>query len=383
MMIREYLLKFESVGRPPSRFFPLLDDPSGEWDDRFYKSIIVSCLKIILNRDNKENQLAPFEDVRSYLKEIEKTTADMNKVYLLLDEFMCYFNLIEKSLLSNLSDSQDNVEVHFHQLRLITSLMVATCGTDVIRNEFQEYASYKKQSSIQMQKSISKAQESFKKSISPIIESRKSISETSNAPKNNGTQKYKTKKEQLSDLSAREAILRSSKQKKIEKARRIHQYNLERYNPRTAPLGIDFFGNVYWKFVTRSIEDTDNHWGNCIIVEKNPYLTDMFESPRSRKHKQELSETQEKVSNTGLKKYLNQPICPGNGELFYLSITSDNLSQLISWLNYQKKLYISHISGAKKSPLLHTLCISNPQNFEELYTSLNEIFNTYRSLGYI
>lgn len=325
-----------------------------EWDDRLYKSIIVLCIRILYN-DKTQTPVIDFDLLSEYLTAIEKTVGDIDRVFLLLDELLVYGKIIPESSIK-LEGNQEEFEREFQHLDILTILIGITNQTETVRLALNNIPDRIRDCGKAMAQDIEKAEESFDKILGKIRAGRKDVSNSPPmyAQPKKGTEPRKTKKEQLADLMVKEVTSRNARNNKILRAKEMYNFQLRRYTSRTMPIGTDHFGNTYWHFQQKSVDSKE--WGWWIVVEKSTVMPNSLQEHTKKKDEEVEEDAQNGTPNkaaasTKRKRAIS---VQGTGELYYIPIEKNELEKLISWLEYQERLFQAFKGGSRKNKMLFT-----------------------------
>ncbi|KAF5101266.1 hypothetical protein D0Z00_000936 [Geotrichum galactomycetum] len=359
LCIRDFVLRFDRYAKIPSRFNTALDDITTEWDDRMYKSIVTVCMKFLVH-DKSEPLTADPVSVDHYFAEIERTVGNIEKVIRLVDEFLLKNSFIEKSILYEPIDveQEDGFGQEYRFLHVLNTLVGVAGQTSIVRNAFNDLSQQIRASTTAMNQEIEKAEDAFDKLLIKIRASRK---EVNNSPpmylQPKTSEPRKTKREQLQDLMAKEVAGRAARNRRIAKANKVLNFQTRKLAQRTRPLGTDHYGNTYWQFQPRSVDVND--WGWWIVVEKNSAMPNSLQQPVRRNgaatvDDDEQPQQQQPAATSQPVKSRNKLTVsdPGTGELYYFEITTENLKKCLDWLEYQERLYATYKNGGRKHKLL-------------------------------
>lgn len=337
----------------PTRYNSILNDPTVEWDDRLYKSIIVLCIRIMYH-DESPTPLIDLELLKEYLTAIERTVGDIDRVFLLLDELLLFGKVNPESVFVGKDDAPTS-EIEILRLGLVTTLIGVTSQTETLRNAVTNVYQGIKEAYSTLAQDNTKADEALNKVLTKIRAGRKEVNE---APpmyvqRKTGEGPQKSKKERLADLMQKEVAARQVRSAKLAKNKATLDFKLRRFIPRTIPLGTDHFGNTYWHFQQRSLDSKE--WGWWIVVEKSTVMPNSFQVP-AKKEKEAEAEADTDGQSSGKLQTKRKKVdhVPGTGEIYYFPIETSELDKVVPWLEYQEQLFQSFKAGARKHKLLYS-----------------------------
>lgn len=309
-----------------------------------------------------------------------------------------------------------NVELdqEYRRLYLLNSFIVLASQTESIRASVTSYPEALKTISKTFTNDMAKIDTSFDRQLQKIRDVRKELSRPGAPPgprpgttghNRNLADAPKTKKAQLQELSEKEALLRETKKNKIRKAKETQFFNTRRFIPKNIPLGMDYFGNTYWHFQQKSKDIKE--FGFWIIIEKSRSVPLSFGlsqflpktlksiSPEiqngeairavstvSTKNQKEDNKNGSSSNGAGNSTYkrrktnvaveLHSDEIYGNGQglLFYMKITHNQIKSLIDWLTYQHQVFLNPTSRTRK---LLAKDASTNGSFEPLLTYIKSL----------
>ncbi|ANB15433.1 hypothetical protein AWJ20_3060 [Sugiyamaella lignohabitans] len=261
LVIREFVLRFDKLCRMPTRHATSINDPNLQWNEYLYKSLIVSILKVIAN-----DTVPVISNVKAYLGEVEKTSAESEKLWHILEELVLGYN---EPGFDNDSEFQHKygteLAVELWRLQLVRKLVVQATCTETIRLTIQHDQDELRRIQLDTIEEVKNLRASWEEQALKLTNAELQLSE---ADKARWKEKYLTAKQNNTN--------------KIRKAEQNCYFLHMKYNQRTAPLGIDNIGNTYWHFQQKS---NASAWGSWIIIEPNPKYETPLGDPNEKKKK--------------------------------------------------------------------------------------------------
>ena len=314
--------------RLPNRHFSTIDDPTCEWNEYLYKSVIVSIFKIIFN------DLVPVVNYsKEYMMEIEKTPADSDRIWQLLAEYLIYASLKSNSASTMNGHANGNVEKTEEEIEE-EQLLTAKKNSQYVRlSELTEEFAQERQrlsyvvellllatTSETIRYTIQEDQEEARKIHS---EAQEEIKKLKTGWEDQLEKLNKTRPEKPNLLSKWQDRFNSMKQASNDRTRQVEVSSFirqKRFNSGNLCLGSDNLGNRYWIFQRKS-DDNSSHWGSWIVCEKNEHLTHP-----AGKYYVPQSEVEEAKTIIGQNR---------NNRLYYIA-SKQQILKLVTWLKSQQ-----------------------------------------------
>ncbi|CAN6665827.1 hypothetical protein TRVA0_037S00914 [Trichomonascus vanleenenianus] len=343
LVIREFFIRFEPLCRLPVRHSSAINDPTGEWSNYLYKSVITSCLKIVLN-----DSFPLISQPKARLQEFERTNADSRKLWVGLREYLVEAEVERQQRdaaaaaaalpASKREESQsvepelpppdipqlalqkygeipedDEIATERYRVQVITDLVHLATTTETIRIELQEDFERTRQVNQQMQNEVKNLKTAWETLAKKMMDNKPADGE----PLKRWRDKF--------------AAARVSSQSKILQTEAQYYYQLRKLNSRAASIGVDTLGNEYW-LLQQKAKDMKS-WGSWIFVIKASKLT----HPSGEYVKDEKMD--EVLDPAG---HQNQ-----NKSIYYIS-DKQQMRQLATWIKHHQVKQLHKIELMEK-----------------------------------
>lgn len=234
----------ERLCRLPTRHGSTINDPTVEWNEYLYKSLIVNLLRIILN---DLVPLVPY--TKEYLTEIEKTPADSERLWTLLYEYIDYSNVPPTTDQLEQQMTQDAFTTERTRLLSLNRVLMIATATETIRLTIDDDQVYARQVHAETNEEVKRLKAQMEE---------KTLKLNKTQPKHAGPDMDRWQERFVSAKRTNSA--------KIQNAEDNGYFKCRKLNMRTFCLGKDTFGNQYWIFQQKSKEM--RAWGSWVTCYK-------------------------------------------------------------------------------------------------------------------
>jgi hypothetical protein len=249
--LREFLLRFDKLCRLPNRHANTVNDPTLEWNEFLFKSIIVSLIKVVAN---DTSPIVPY--AKEYCSEVEKTPAESPKIWELVREYLEWAGM-------DPSEATTNNDMEMAQLQLVGKMVDVATSTETIRVTIENDVEQLRYIQKDVNEEIKQLKAAWDEQSLKLTKVQDTMPE----------QQWKDKF----------VAMHRQSQAKIKKVEQRYFLQQKKYNQRTQCLGKDALKHHYWHFQQKqSFPD----WGSWIICETSEgFVTPNRRFKRPRKPK--------------------------------------------------------------------------------------------------